>query len=375
MVAVHTASLVFDAPRGEWNKVTSRVRISDEATQKYACALVNTVVLVIYVLDIAVQCTFVRLKWRDVDWAGEFVKTGNRNVSRFRSTLSKRNESIRSAAMSNRSRRLGPLQRLWQDIRLGLEENEWNVVFLGNLVVVLVMVLATIADIPSKAAFLRPIMLLFVNYRLQTAAGAIFKALSYLGDMLIIMSLFLIVYAATTSVTVGSDDNAPYPEQGFNSFWNALLSYYVLLSTENFPQIIERFGNEDFVGLFFISFLVLGYFMLMAYMTAIVFDGYYHVKIAISLKEYLTERSALAAAFLCLSYDPLASEFNEVLTLGDLLEANLKFHGKEAGFSRINELFLELDRDGNAALDEEEFYRFCDAVVVQTENDLMRLLV
>ena len=191
--------------------------------------------------------------------------------------------------MSNRSRRLGPLQRLWQDIRVGLEENEWNVVFFMNVVVVLVMVVATIADMPSKAAFLRPIMLLFVNYRLQTAAGAIFRALSFLGDMLIIMSLFLIIYAGTTSVAVGSDDNAPYPEQGFNGFWNALLSYYVLLSTENFPQIIERFGNDDFVGLFFISFLVLGYFMLMAYMTAIVFDGYYHVKIEISLKEYLTE--------------------------------------------------------------------------------------
>ena len=72
---------------------------------------------------------------------------------------------------------------------------------------------------------------------------------------------------------------------------------------------------------------------------------------------------------MCLSYDPLAGEFSNVLTLGDLLEANLKFHGKEAGFNRINELFVELDRDGNAALDEEEFYRFCDAVVVQTETD------
>ena len=33
-----------------------------------------------------------------------------------------------------------------------------------------------------------------------------------------------------------------------------------------------------------------------------------------------------------------------------------------------NDLFEELDKDGNGALDEEEFYRFCDALVVQTEN-------
>ena len=71
VVAAHTASLIFDAPRGEWDKVISRVRLSDEATQKYACALVNTIGLVIYIIDIAVQCTFVKLCWRDVDWAGE----------------------------------------------------------------------------------------------------------------------------------------------------------------------------------------------------------------------------------------------------------------------------------------------------------------
>lgn len=73
----------------------------------------------------------------------------------------------------------------------------------------------------------------------------------------------------------------------------------------------------------------------MAYMTAIVFDGYYNVKIKISLQEYLTERSALAAAFLAISWDPVMGEFREVLTLGDLLEANvrkLEERNREGGF-------------------------------------------
>ncbi|GMH76167.1 hypothetical protein TL16_g06993 [Triparma laevis f. inornata] len=149
-------------------------------------------------------------------------------------------------------------------------------------------------------------------------------------------------------------------------------------------SVPSQFGNEtdtsipnpnfslpiyNNIGYLFTTFLILGYFVLMAYMTAIVFDGYYNVKIKISLQEYLTERSALAAAFLAISWDPVMGEFREALTLGDLLEANLKIHGTETGFHRTAELFNDLDLDQNGSLDENEFYSFCDAVCQRVEKD------
>ena len=244
----------------------------------------------------------------------------------------------------------------------------YNSIFLCNFAVVAFMVYATLTSLSSKGAFLRPVMYIFMNYRIQTACGAFIKMLPQLTDILVIIFFFIVVYAAMTCLLFSEIPSvSSNPEEGFNSFWYALLNYYVLLSTENFPQILERF-DDNFVAWFFITFLVIGYFIFMAYMTAIVFDGYYDVKIQISLQEYLTERSALVTAFLCIAYDPLGNIFNEVLTLGDLIEANLTFHGNKATIDIITELFLELDVDGSKTLDEDEFYHFCDAVVSQVEK-------
>jgi len=142
----------------------------------------------------------------------------------------------------------------------------------------------------------------------------------------------------------------------------------VLLTTESFPTVIDQFST-DFVGSFFSVFIVLGYFVFMAYVTAIVFDAYYEVKIEISLKEYLTEKAALATAFLCIAYDPVTLEYSQDLTLNDLLRAEFVFNGLPAGFNRITELFTKLDVDANGSLDEKEFYHFCDAVVSQVESE------
>lgn len=85
-------------------------------------------------------------------------------------------------------------------------------------------------------------MFIFINYRLQTAAGAMLNMFPELSDMLIILILFLLLFSSFTSIFIGRSDYEidAFREEGFGTFFLSLLNYYVLLSTESFPQIIGR---------------------------------------------------------------------------------------------------------------------------------------
>ncbi|GMH62502.1 hypothetical protein TrRE_jg2095 [Triparma retinervis] len=373
VIMAHTVLSMFESPREEWEHVTDYLKFANEAVQKNVCSWANYIFVTIYLLDIVVQLCYQRIAWHDVDWASDYVKNrGGKNVESTARSFRKhfvsslRESSFGGGAESERPR--GSFSTWLANKISEIMMLKYNFIFIFNFLVVAFMIYATATKLPSKGAFFRPAMFLFTNYRIQTACGAFVKMLPHLTDILVILFLFIVVFAAITCVAFEEAPSASSnPEEGFSSFWYALLNYYVLLSTENFPSILDRF-QDNFVAWVFIFFLVIGYFIFMAYMTAIVFDGYYHVKIQISLQEYLTERSALVTAFLCIAYDPLADGFNEVLTLGDLIEANLTFHGKNAGIEMITDLFLALDVDGSKTLDEEEFYHFCDGVVSLLER-------
>ncbi|GMH82854.1 hypothetical protein TrVE_jg2143 [Triparma verrucosa] len=397
-ILLHTCSIAFVPPRGSWESVSTTLRLFEEEEQTQYLNIVNYCILAVYILDLLIQAFYQHIYWSDVDWASDYVKktskasgrakkakghvVSTQNVKRYRTSIEQKSESIRTTARSMRADKstFVRLKLLFNNLRL----YSYNSIFILNTIVVAAMFFSTIFDVPSQCSFLRPIMFIFINYRLQTAAGAMMNMFPELSDMLIIVCIFLLLFSVLTAIFIGgSYEIDTYPEEGFGSFFLCLLNYYVLLSTESFPQLIGRFGNTtdtgaanlnfnlttyNNIGYLFTAFLVLGYFVLLAYMTAIVFDGYYNVKIKISLQEYLTERSALAAAFLTISWDPVGGEFNDALTLGDLLEANIRIHGAEAGFHMTAELFEDLDRDQNGSLDENEFYSFCDAVCQMVEK-------
>ncbi|GMI44461.1 hypothetical protein TrCOL_g1799 [Triparma columacea] len=373
VIMAHTVLSMFESPRDEWEHVTEYLKFADEAVQKNVCSWANFIIVSIYFLDIVVQLCFQRVAWHDVDWASTYVlERGRRDIeSTARSFRKHFVSSLRESSFAGgvETESLGTSFLGWMRYKIAqITKLKFNFIFLFNFIVVAFMVFATATKLPSRGAFLRPGMFLFTNYRIQTACSALVKMLPHLTDILLIIFLCIIVFAAITCAVFEEVPSASSsPQEGFSSFWYALLNYYVLLSTENFPSILDRF-EENFVAWVFIAFLVLAYFIFFSYMTAIVFDGYYDVKIQISLQEYLTERSALVTAFLCIAYDPLGDVFNEVLTLGDLIEANLTFHGKSAGIEMVTELFLELDADGSKTLDELEFYHFCDGVVSLLER-------
>ena len=359
------------------------LRWFEEGTQIDICKAIDFISILCYALDLLLQCCFQVVAWRDVDYTMEFGKSGfvGKRTSTATTNGGRRSYLHSHNDDEDKKTRIRKIARQMtrevseriRDYHQRISSLHFNTVFILNTITVSCFILNffdSTTFLPNTT-FLRPFMIIWINYRVQTASGAMVRMLPALSDILIILVLYLIFFAGFTSLFLGpiQTNNGPGDNEGFDTFLYSLLNYYVLLSTETFPNIIDFFPKDNIVVPYiFASFLLFGYFILMAYLTAIVFDGYYDFKLKISLKEYFLERTAVATTFLVIAYDPETESYNDELTLSDILDVKFKFNGKQATFTQLAALFQALDENNNCGLDETEFYRFCDALTNLFEN-------
>jgi len=226
IVLLHTVLLMFESPRGQWELITPWLKFADQSTQEFWCWLLNTVFLVLYLIDLSFQLIYSQLYWRDVDWANEFVKKKG-----VKSRMTHMQSSMRSSTTTIHPPT--PTNKFHKVVFRFLEffkRNEINIILLLNAAIVLFMTFNSLLDLPSKGSYLRPWMFIFLNYRLQTAGSAMCRLLTYLLDIFVILAVFLISFAFVTSVCLQSfmqelpEDTKK--EQTFKTFAFALINYY-----------------------------------------------------------------------------------------------------------------------------------------------------
>lgn len=93
-------------------------------------------------------------------------------------------------------------------------------------------------------------------------------------------------------------------DYNFRTIYRSMLTFYVLMTTENYPDVMhsawEESANYSFV---FVSFLCTVHFIMLSLLTAVVFESYSKQKSEISGNSFILERLALTEAFRALTYD------------------------------------------------------------------------
>ena len=92
------------------------------------------------------------------------------------------------------------------------------------------------------------------------AAASMFKALPRFGDVLLSLALVVSMFALIgVAQFQGVYHELQYPDQNFDSFFNGALALTVLLTTENYPDILHPAYAYDRLSaiLFFWSFIAI----------------------------------------------------------------------------------------------------------------------
>jgi len=265
-IVFHFSVIVLEAPRGDWN---SALHVFEEEHQLMICKVINVVSLGVYVLDILIQCAFQHVYWQDVDYS--------LTLNKRRRGSTTQTPVINDSIYSRRG-----IHTTIRETMKRVTGTHYNIVFILNFICVFYQVF-DFFRVSQHSGWLRPLMLIWINYRLQTASGAMIRMLPALTDILVILVSFLAFFAIFSSLVMGplQIEDSENQNDGFETFSYALLNFYVLLSTETFPNILDKFpAKYVFIPCVFTLFLALGYFILMAYLTAIVFDGYYDFKVS-----------------------------------------------------------------------------------------------
>ncbi|GAB5367910.1 hypothetical protein AAMO2058_001272600 [Amorphochlora amoebiformis] len=143
----------------------------------------------------------------------------------------------------------------------------------------------------------------------------------------------------------------------FSSFEQTLITLFVLLTTENYPEVSQPayMVNGLYEG-YFILFWILGEAFLLQLLIALVFNVYKELMEGLVLQQMWNERFALHCAFECLDIQG-SGHITRPVFKNVLVQIKPKFNDLQC------EAFFQLmDVDENGLLEEKEFYDFCDFI-------------
>ena len=251
----------------------------------------------------------------------------------------------------------------------GLSRVSWVLVQSGIVLVIMVDVLVHIFI--NRIPFFRVSRLLrslqlFRAKVLRKNFVVLIKTVPALIDVLLMTTLMVIFFAVVGAELFKGSYTDPEtgvrPDSHFDTVQDGMLSLYVLLTTENFPDVMyPSFRlNEGFV-IFFVVFIFFGVFMLLSVAVAVIFDSFKVQRKKQALEDRIMERQALLAAFQCLP--KTANNSVSFETWCDLIRS-LKVEREE---HEIQLLFSVIDQDGNGTVDVLEFFELVDCLLLRFE--------
>lgn len=119
----------------------------------------------------------------------------------------------------------------------------------------------------------RPVLFIVMHRRVRNSWIMLGKILPSLVDGLALLVICIFVYAtAGTILFYGSEEG----EQHFPTIWQGALSLLILITTANFPDIMmPAYSENGLFSLFFISFLLFGFYFVMNLILATIYDKYH----------------------------------------------------------------------------------------------------
>ncbi len=224
----------------------------------------------------------------------------------------------------------------------------------------------------------RPFMLVLKFPLLRVAYTISVRTLGSLMHMWIILILMFLFYAcmgmylfkhqrdiyneeAYLSGQGYPDCDGPCPPleswvfTSFSSYGRALITLFVLLTTENFPEVAHpAYMTDHMYQIYFITFWMLGEAFLLQLLLALVFNVYKELMEDFMLKRLWHERFALHCAFECLDIHRTGH-----VTL-HVFRHVIKAFRPEFDQVQIEAFFRLMDQDNNGLVEEREFWNFLE---------------
>ena len=267
--------------------------------------------------------------------------------------------------------------------RLGFERwqtKHWRFVFLGSALfiftdVLTALITASIKDQvnggyksssiwlysrPSRC--LRPLLLIAHHRSLRQLVSSALKTLLKLKSTVKLLTVLVIAYSTLgVQMYQGAYDVADVDDRGnFDNVFDASIAMTVLLTTENFPDVmrpslgayaVEVNKIPKFISaFFFVSFIITGVWLGMSLWTSVIFENYkaqHRCKIENSKTH---EQKALITAYSVLQDSPV----DEPLPMATWIQL-AKAARPNLSENHARALFATLDKDGDEKIDIDEF--------------------
>uniref|UniRef100_A0A7S3GLY2 EF-hand domain-containing protein n=1 Tax=Palpitomonas bilix TaxID=652834 RepID=A0A7S3GLY2_9EUKA len=229
---------------------------------------------------------------------------------------------------------------------------------------------ATIAENPyifNYTKIMCPLIVVAFSQKLRHALTVFFRTLPSIFNALFSLIILLLVFGLFGIMMFG--ELPPYTTScefcSFNTTTSSLLGLYVLITTENYPEIMNAaFAYSPvFSVFFFMVFLVIGLYFLLNVVIASFIDAYRTERKKQVLKLRIRERKSLLAAFQVLDSDNKGFISQE--TFSSLMKEVLP----KAEPAIVNMLFELMDADGNNQIDVFEFFEMLDTLLLRFRVD------
>jgi len=167
----------------------------------------------------------------------------------------------------------------------------------------------------------------------------------------------------STFESTGDCDLPSWVFKAFGSFWQTQITLFVLLTTENYPEVLwPPLAVNHWSAVYFVAYLLLAYFFLLNIVLAIMFQNYNTAYLHILHEEENTERKALTNAW------DLLNKRGEIALPIDTIEKVIQKVRPDYNKTQVTILVNILDQDKNNLIELEEWGELVDRLFEEIHN-------
>jgi len=170
-------------------------------------------------------------------------------------------------------------------------------------------------------------------------------------------------YLDPSSCSAGDCELPSWVFSAFGSFWQTQITLVVLLTTENYPEVLwPPLAVNRWSAIYFIAYLLLAYFFLLNIVLAIMFQNYNTAYLHILHEEEVSERKALTNAW------DLLNKSGQVALPIDTIENVIQKVRPDYNTAQVIILVNILDQDKNNLIEFEEWGELVDRLFEEIHN-------
>lgn len=181
----------------------------------------------------------------------------------------------------------------------------------------------------------------------------------HIVDMLVLLVLYILLWSVLGFYFFGSNTNDPY----FRTLGVSYVSLFTLMTTANFPDVMmPAYYANEFACVFFILYMLIGFFFLMNIVLAMVYEGFTDTEKRKFKKVFKHRREGLRLAWDCAMHRvrDVSMDFKTFYMVS-------KFYDDSLTKKHIYLAYRALDQDLDKGVSFKEFQEFYDVLDVKYE--------